>query len=487
MLTNAENKLPRTWPEQQGLASSAMLQFVEALERQIHEVHSFMLLRHGSVVAEGWWSPHGRDDPHMLFSVSKSFTATAVGLAMSEGYFAIDDSVLAFFADEAPAAISDHLAAMCVRDLLTMTTGHAVDTWGYMLERSDSNWIKGFFEVPVLHAPGTHFLYNTGATYLLSALVQKTTGMKLIDYLEPRLFEPLGISNATWEESPQGINSGGIGLSVKTEDIARFGQLYLQHGRWRDQQLLPEGWVEAATSIQVSNGNVAVGSDATQGYGYQFWRCLHGAYRGSGLFGQYCIVMPEQEAVLAITSGIDVFDADQLLDLTWKYLLPAMQPDALPDDADAQHALASKLSNLTLPPVQGQAGSPLLSKISGRTYAVDTNDLGLETLALKFAEGGCTVSIKTAAGEQTIPCGYGTWQRGQTDVFNERWMTAPMPIATSGAWTAEDSFTMVVRLYETPFYQTVVYHFFENEMMFQSQVNITLESLKPVLMTAHSL
>jgi CubicO group peptidase (beta-lactamase class C family) len=486
MFTNAENELPRTPPEHQGISSSSILRFVEALESQMHDVHSFMLLRHGCVVAEGWWSPHGRDDKHMQFSVSKSFTATGVGLAISEGYFSIDDPVLSFFRDEAPAEVSDHLTAMRVRDLLTMTTGHAVDTWAYMIERSDGNWLRGFFEVPILYEPGTHFLYNTGATYLLSAIVQKTTGMRLIDYLETRLFEPLGIKNATWEESPQGINSGGIGLSVTTEDVARFGQLYLQKGMWRNRQILPEGWVEEATSVQISNGNASMLSDATQGYSYQFWRCRHGAYRASGLFGQYCIVMPEQDAVLVITSGIDVFDADHLLNLTWEWLLPAMQQNTLPENAEAANTLAMKLSNLMLPFVQGQTRTPVLSRTSGRTYKVDSNDLRIETIALDFSEAGCIVRIKTAEGEETIHCGYGVWQRGQTTLFNGRWASAPMPIAASGAWTAEDSFTMVVRLYETPFYYTLIYHFIEDELMFEVRVNVTLESTKPLLMTAYT-
>jgi CubicO group peptidase (beta-lactamase class C family) len=253
MLTRID-ALPRTSPEQQGIASSAVLRFVEALESQIHEMHSFMLLRHGSVVAEGWWSPYGHELPHMIYSLSKSFTSTAVGLAVSEGCFSLDDTVLSFFPDETPVEMSDFLAAMCVRHLLSMSTGHAVDTWAYMQERPDGDWIKGFFDVPVRHAPGTHFLYNTGATYMLSAIVQKTTGMKLIDYLQPRLFEPLGIENATWDESPQGIRVGGIGLNIKTEDIARFGQLYLQKGMWQGKQLLSEEWVKAATSYQMSNG-----------------------------------------------------------------------------------------------------------------------------------------------------------------------------------------------------------------------------------------
>jgi CubicO group peptidase (beta-lactamase class C family) len=477
--------LPRTSPEQQGVASSTILEFVQALESQIHELHSFMLLRHGSIIAEGWWSPYGRDYPHMIFSLSKSFTSTAVGLALTEGHFSIDDLVLSFFPDETPAEVNDFLAAMSVRHLLSMSTGHADDTWAYMVNRPDGNWIKGFFEVPVRHAPGAHFLYNTGATYMLSAIVQKTTGMKLIDYLLPRLFEPLGIQNATWEESPQGINLGGIGLSIKTEDIARFGQLYLQKGMWQGEQLLPEAWVTQATAFQIANGDEAQ-SDWTQGYGYQFWHCRHGAYRGDGVFGQYCIVMPEQDAVLAITGGIDVFDMQQPLNLVWDLLLPAMHPSAIPAATD-HDTLAKKLSSLHLPPVQGQTASPIASQVSARTYSVDVNELEIETITLNFTESGCTVRVKTAAGEEIIPCGYGTWQQGHTTLFNEPAWLNPMPIAASGAWTAEDRLTMVVRLYETPFFYTLVYDFVADEMLVESRVNVSLESTKPLLLTAHAI
>ena len=321
MLTKGEQGLPRTSPERQGIASSAILRFVEALESQIHEIHSFMLLRHGSVVAEGWWSPYGREYPHMLFSLSKSFTSTAVGLALSEGRFSIDDPVLSFFPDETPAEVSDLLAAMRVRHLLTMSTGQAADTWSSMVDRADGNWIKGFFEIPVVNEPGSQFVYNNGASYMLSAIVQKTTGMTVREYLEARLFEPLGIENATWQESPQGITAGGIGLSTRTEDVARFGQLYLQKGLWQGRQLLPEAWVEEATACQISNGP-GIEIDWSQGYGYQFWRSRHNTYRGDGVFGQWCIVMPEQDAVLAITSGLDIFDSQQPLNLVWEMLLP---------------------------------------------------------------------------------------------------------------------------------------------------------------------
>ncbi len=321
MLTAAQSKLQHGSPERHGIASSAILGFVEAVEQQIHDLHSFMLLRHGSVLAEGWWSPYAPERPHMLFSLSKSFTSSAIGLAVMEGRLSVDDRVLSFFPDETPAQVSENLAAMTIHHLLSMSTGHAEDTTSYLFKAQGESWVKTFLALPVEYEPGTHFLYNTGATYMLSAIIQKVTGEKLLDYLTPRLLEPLGIEGAEWEESPQGINTGGFGLSVKTEDIAKFGQLYLQKGLWHGNRILSESWIATATSSQISNGDDA-NSDWAQGYCYQFWRCRHNAYRGDGAFGQFCVVMPEQDAVLAITSGLD--DMQAVLNLVWEHLLPAM-------------------------------------------------------------------------------------------------------------------------------------------------------------------
>ncbi len=483
MHTKTELDLPRTAPEQQGIASSAILQFVEALESQIDEIHSFMLLRHGSVVAEGWWSPYGREHPHMLFSLSKSFTSSAVGLAVAEGCFSIDDPVLSFFPDETTA--NSHLREMRVRHLLSMSTGHADDTWPHMANRGDDQWVKGFFERPVTYAPGTHFLYNTGATYILSAIIQKTTGLNLVEYLTPRLFKPLGTEQVSWQESPEGINLGGIGLSLRTEDIAKFGQLYLQKGVWQGNRVLPAAWVEAATTLQMSNESNPP-SDWTQGYGYQFWLCRHGAYRGDGLFGQYCIVMPEQDAVLAMTGAVGLFDMQPPLDLVWELLLPAMGRATLAEDAASLNRLTEKLSNLRLPLVQGQATSPLASQVSGRVYTVEANDLHIETIELSLTESGCMAQIKLASGAETIACGYDRWLPSQAALFNQHWLSGPTPIVASGAWTAEDAYTMVVRLYETPFYHTVVFHFGGAEMMLEAQVNVSFGSLEWLSLMAHS-
>ena len=270
--TPPSSSLPRSQPEAQGVSSSAILAFVDEAEKKIDALHSFMLVRHGHVVAEGWWSPYQAESPHALYSLSKSFTSTAVGLAIAEGKLSVDDEVLKFFPEDAPKEPSNNLKAMRVSDLLRMSTGHQAEP---RLTPGDV-WTKKFLAQPVPYKPGTHFLYNTAATYMLSAIVQKATGTTVLDYLRPRLFEPLGIEHPTWGTSPQGISLGGYGLSIRTEDIARFGQLYLQKGKWHGKQLVPEAWVEAATARQTSNGSNPK-SDWDQGYGYQFWRSRHGA------------------------------------------------------------------------------------------------------------------------------------------------------------------------------------------------------------------
>lgn len=478
MQTTTQHELECATPESQGIASSAILQFVEAAEKQLHDIHSFMLLRHGKVVAEGWWSPYGRDYPHMMFSVSKSFTSTAIGLAVDEGLLSVDDTVLSFFPEDAPTKISRHLGAMRVRHLLSMSTGHDQDTMDNLRQSPDGNWTKTFFEIPVNHQPGTHFLYNTGASYMLSAIVQKVTGMKLIDYLEPRLFAPLGIKNAWWEESPQGINMGGFGLSIKTEDLARLGQLYLQKGLWNNQRILSEAWVAEATAYHSDNSKNDL-IDWQQGYGYQFWRCQNNAYRGDGAFGQYCVVMSDQDAVLAITSGLQ--GMQKPLDLVWDILLPAMQGDALPENKAAQKTLTKKLSSLSVPPVEGEASSPTAAKVSGHRYVLEANEMNLKAVTLDFNDANCIATFNIGRVEEKITCGYGVWQKNHTTLFNQVLSRELAANVTSGAWTASDTFTLVVRFYESPFYQTFVFHFVDDGVTIETRVNVAfgpIETLK---------
>jgi len=468
-----ETQLPYSSSEAQGISAAAILGFVEAVETEVAHLHSLMLLRHGQVVAEGWWSPYGPEEPHMLFSLSKSFTSTAVGLAVEEGYFSVDDRVLSFFPDDAPAEVNEHLAAMQVRRLLSMSTGHVEDTMPHLVAQPEGNWVKGFLACPPEKEPGSHFLYNNGASYMLSAIVQKMTGQTVLDYLRPRLFEPLGIDEATWACCPRGINTGGWGLSLKTEDIARFGQLYLQRGVWRGQRVLPEAWIEAATSRQVSNGS-SPESDWEQGYGYQFWRCRHGAYRGDGAFGQFCLVMPDQAAVLAITAGVG--DMQAVLNLVWQHLLPAFEPDPLPEDRAAQAALELKLASLTLPLAEGEASSPAAARVSGRRYVfegeaqeVEADEPKLEAVSLDFGREGCVLSLWDERGEHRIRCGSGAWFKGSSYPIRGE----AQPVAASGAWTTEDTYVMKLYFYRTPYCQTVTCRFEEERVIVNRKQNVS--------------
>jgi CubicO group peptidase (beta-lactamase class C family) len=247
--SSVTSALPRSTPEAQGVSSAGIRAYVEAADRQVSTMHSFMLVRHGHVIAEGWWKPEAADKLHVMHSLSKSFTSTAVGLAIEEGKLNLDDPVLKFFPEDAPAQPSENLKAMTVRDLLTMSCGHEDE----VTFTESEPWVKSFLAHPVPFKPGTHFKYNTPGTHMLSAIVTRVTGQTVLDYLRPRLFEPLGIENPEWPASPQGNTLGGWGLRVRTEDVAKFGLLYLQKGKWNGKQRVPASWVEQATRKQVSN------------------------------------------------------------------------------------------------------------------------------------------------------------------------------------------------------------------------------------------
>ncbi len=472
---NASGALPRSTPEAQGISATNILDFVEAADQQsdtTHAIQSFMLVRHGHVVAEGWWSPYGPDIPHKLFSLSKSFTSTAVGLAIAEGKLSLDDPVISFFADDAPADPSAHLKAMRVRDLLIMSSGQNLDTvtrLGDVMRNSahsGESITKAFLAAPVECKPGTLFIYNTPGSYMLSAIVQKATGETVRDYLRPRLFDPLGIKNPTWDASPQGISFGGVGLSIRTEDIAQFGLLYLQKGRWNGKQLLPASWVEKATARQTSNGSDPT-SDWDQGYGYQFWRCRHGLYRGDGAFGQYCIVMPEQDAVVAITSGTR--DMQAVMNLVWDKLLPAMQPTPLPASPAADQELKRALAGLMLHQPQGAATTAIASEVSGKTYLFPTNAQNIDAVKFEFKGSEATLIVRSLGHEHRIACGSGVWKKQRTAFVAgaEEWVAAPaeQPVAASGAWTADDTYTIKLAYYETPLAITLTCRFAGDRML----------------------
>ena len=361
----AQSALPRSTPEAEGVSSQNILKFLDAAATSSHEFHSIMILRHGKVVAEGWWNPYGPNIKHTMYSVSKSFAATAVGFAVSEKKLSVEDKVISFFPDETPNNVDPNLAALRVKHLLSMSVGQQPDPSARV--GKTENWVRAFLNTPIIHEPGTKFLYNSVATYMLSAIVQKVTGQKAIDYLKTRLFQPLGIEGIDWEVDPQGINVGGWGLRLKTEDMAKFGQLFLQKGSWNGKQILPAAWVDEASTMKIMQDPDAPqakkdSSDWLQGYCYQMWRSLHNSYRGDGAYGQYILVLPEKDAVIIITS--ETTNMQQEINLVWKYLLPAFQEGKIKTNSKVNKELEARLASLALPLPVNNANVTAETKIS---------------------------------------------------------------------------------------------------------------------------
>lgn len=470
---SAAQPVPRSSPEAQGVSSAALLEFVNALD-QMDAMHGLVVVRHGQVIAEGWWTPYRADRPHVLYSLSKSFTSTAVGLAVADGKLSIDDEVLKAFPDDAPANPSGNLKAMRLRDLLTMSTGHQDEP----PVAPDQVSAKSFLAQPVPHLPGTHFKYNTAATFMQSAMVQKATGQTALEYLKPRLFDPLGIENPVWDANFQGISLGGYGLRVRTEDIAKFGQLYLQRGVWQGKQLLPAQWVAMATAKQTSNGSNP-DSDWNQGYGFQFWRSRHNAFRGDGAFGQYCVVMPDQDAVVAINSGVK--DMGAVLNVIWDKLLPSFQPQALPPNADAAKQLKDKLASLVVVPAQGAVETANSGKVLGRKFVFPENEAKLENLILTSTDAGktLTVTARMIGKELSVPCGYREWKASRAPLFAGSLAQFPdEPVAGTFAWPQADTCVIKLCAFETPYHTMVTLKFAGDTVALESETNVAFGPTK---------
>lgn len=291
-------------------------------------IHSAMVLQHCQVILERWIEPNAPDSAHVMHSVSKTFTSMAIGFAIEEGRITLDDRLADFFPDLVPEDAGDNLRAITVRDLLTMSCGHEQEHTNEIRYGEDEDWVARFMSFPVDRVPGTFFCYNTIGTYMLSAIITKVTGEKMVDYLESRLWQPLGIEKPYWKECPMGINYGGWGLYLKTEDMAKLGQTLLSGGKYKGRQVIPANWVAEATKAQIDNcpENFDPENDPNpdwhQGYCYQMWRCRHNAVRADGAYGQFIIVIPEKDAVIAITAEVSNMQTE--LALVWDYLLPVL-------------------------------------------------------------------------------------------------------------------------------------------------------------------
>jgi CubicO group peptidase (beta-lactamase class C family) len=425
--------------------------FLDAIEAAAPAIalHSLMIIRNGRVVAEGWWAPYRPDDVHLLYSVSKSFTSTALGCAVAEGRVALDDTVVQHFPDLDLGPVGPRARAITIQHLARMATGHREDILATMVELDPAEPVRGFLRIEPESEPGSAFAYNNAATYVLAAIVRELTGQSLTDYLQPRLFDPLGIAPPHWDTLGGRRQMGYSGLHLTTEQLARFGLLYLQRGDWAGRSLLSAAWVTEATRAHTATPGEPE-PDWRRGYGYQFWRSLHG-YRGDGAYGQFCLVLPEQDAVV-VTTG-DTETMQPVLDAVWAHLVPAFgSPSTGAGDDDR---LAARLASLSLP----AEGAGIYDGDDWLTACAVTEQSDGWALTVTFkGDDPLEPPRGSAAGDAAdhrlvIGCGDRRWQRTSAPVRNGRGLV----VEAQGRWADPETFTAELVFVHTPHRMTVSY------------------------------
>lgn len=398
-------------PCKTGVPAKSIVKLLEEYENQEILFHGIMILKDGKVIAKGQKSPYKAEDTHVMFSLSKSFTSAAIGFASDEGLLDVEDYVISFFPEMLTARPCENMAKMKIKHLLTMSTGHDVEPQ----MRISENWEETFLRSYVALEPGSSFLYNTPATYMLSAILQKVSGVTTFEFLQKRLFEPLGIKNIRWEKSPNGVSTGGWGLNLKTEDIAKFGLFLQNRGVVEGKQLLSREWIETASSKLVEN---AGGKCWGSGYGYQFWQCSQeGCYRGDGAFGQYCFVDNKDNLVIAMTGGMG--DMQKPLDLIYEILLPTIKQGEIAETEEElayEQKLTKLLANLNTPALTGEKAPPSGTEIDGH-YEIPQNMLGITALEFSFKNKDIPI-MKIISNERScdIKLGFGEYLESDTYV-----------------------------------------------------------------------
>jgi hypothetical protein len=465
--------LPRATPESTGVKSAEILSFLKEGTDLCITFNSFMLYHRDAVISEGYWKPYARDLPHMMHSATKSFTTVAVGMAIQEGYFSKTDKVLSFFPDDAPENPSENLKAMTVEHLLTQTSGHTIPLSGGSWRSLKTSWVKEFFKVPVMKPPGTHFQYSSATSYMLSAIVQRTTGKSALDFLRPRMLQPMGIESLRWDTSPEGINPGGNGITCTSSDLLKLAMLFLNQGRWQGQQLLDKDYAIEACKSQYGNK-----------YGYQFWIGPEpGSFYAYGLFGQLAVVLPAVGAIL-VTTASEPWGEDNLRSLIWRRL-PSLFSSSGPVSSieSSIKELERYLATLDfLPPLPKQEAAPPAPHFLAREnlFVTASNIDNVSAFKLNFPSNSeqAICQIWDHRGTHSLTIGLQSYHSGYTTVtcgpLHHGYETGSQRVVAGGHWSAPHTFSMVWHFPETAFQDRVSIRFSEDggTALFERGVNV---------------
>lgn len=496
---SAFEKIP---PEGAGITSASVLNLLDTLRSKRINIHSLMILRHGKVLTALWWKPYRPELPHQLYSFSKSVLSAAVGIAVDEGRISRDDRVASFFRRAIDRDADERIYSMTIKHLLTMTSGAVAQNEVTMYRQTD--WVDWFLNTPLNHFPGERFVYNSLNSYMLSVILRKITGEGLVNYLMPRLFQPLGIERPMWDTCPMGIECGGWGLYLTTEDMAKFCQLCLDDGVWKGRRVLPQGWAaEAGDGIvpSTTDGKLNDSCHRSGGYGHHFWRNSDGmSWRADGMFGQFGLVIPHKDMVVVTTAGHAA--PMEVLDVLWNEFFP--QVDAVPEgtspgeDYDELCRFSDALT--TLCPVQSVRSLERERMVNGVSYSFPINshsllplsvrflhrvkNLGVASMRLDFGDT-CSMLCWTEGGvEQCVPFALdGTFCHGTLTYAHRSY-----PVVTTAAWIAPDTVEIGVRLINTAHMNRLLLRFndegvictFDEDPSLENMLKMAFELSRPM-------
>ena len=442
-MSSEELFTPASSPESLGIPSNAILSFLERIDGERICMHGFLLVRHNRIATEGYWSPWTADRKHRMYSVSKSFVSLAVGMMIEEGKLGLDDRVADYWPEKLPENLHPWVAESTVRDLLTMSTAHSRTSY----TRDDPDWVWTFFNKEPSHPPGSLFSYDTAATVVLNATVEKLAGMPFLDYMRPRFLDRIGFSEDAWcIRTPEGVSWGGSGVICTLRDLARVGLTCLNLGKWGDEQVLPEDYVREATAKQIDNT-----ARGNPGYGYQIWRNKGNGFAFRGMGSQYAVGFPDKDFLFTCISDTQGAESGTpILDVMLEELFPHLSDTPLPEDPETQDALRSKIDQLAVLPVPGQTDSTCADSMNGIWYNLDENPMGITRMRVTLEGDQGTWEYTNGQGDNTLTFGIGRTVTGrfpQRNYFGEQIGVVPgveYECLASAAWVDDRTLNLEV-------------------------------------------
>ncbi len=411
------NDLPRALPSQKGVPPQFISDMVQEYINSGLMLQSYMVVKDGCVISEGWFKPYSSEYRHMMFSITKGFTSLATGMAIDEGLISLDDKVIDFFPDKLACEPCENMQKLKIKHLLTMTVGQDYGTF-VKDAKFKEDFIKYFLTYYVENEPGSVFLYNNASTCVLAAIIERRCGQSLEEYLKPRLFNPLCITDYVWEKSHESICYGAMGLSIKTEDMAKYGQLLLQNGRYNGKQLVRPDYLKDATSMHIIQPPQS--PDWNAGYGYQYFlNAREDSFRSDGAFGQLCVVVPKHNLVVVTTAGL--YDMQKEMDIMFDKLICRLNYNVAAS-LDGQDELDRLNNSLCIKMPDGNSMPESCVNLSGKRLRVSKNPYGITHI--KFDIKGNNIHISFYYGDEEVKCsvGFGEWCQNQPEQKNS--MTA---------------------------------------------------------------